>query len=162
MRADVRNLPFADDSFDRITARMVFHHLLWGINRAMGEIRRVLKPGGLFCLSEGVPPDRILETFYRDVFALKEKRKTFFPEDLEKIIKSGGLILKESRNFYLKRCSIKNWLNNSGNLKKEIKEKIFSMHLNLSKEGKKAYNMEIKGNDCFIDMKFTVVTGSKI
>ena len=30
------------------------------------------------------------------------------------------------------------------------------------KEGKKAYNMEIKGNDCFIDMKFTVVTGSKI
>ncbi|HEY3332836.1 MAG TPA: methyltransferase domain-containing protein [Capsulimonadaceae bacterium] len=45
VRADVRSLPFADDSFDVVTAMDIIEH----IDRdkdAMAEILRVLKPGG--------------------------------------------------------------------------------------------------------------------
>jgi len=45
VRADISNLPFAEDSFDLITSNMVFEH----INRPevqLREIYRILKPGG--------------------------------------------------------------------------------------------------------------------
>lgn len=90
MKGDVRGLPFLDNSFTLVTARMIFHYLLAGLNRAVKESYRVLKPGGSFCLSEGVPPDKCVKDFYREIFELKEKRLTFFPEDLEKLHKNGG------------------------------------------------------------------------
>lgn len=49
-------LPFEDASFDFITAVCVFHHV-HGAARAglSGEIRRVLRPGGLCCIVEHNP-----------------------------------------------------------------------------------------------------------
>jgi SAM-dependent methyltransferase len=46
--ADVQDLPFADGSFDGVIA----NHMLFHVDdrpRALGEIARVLRPGGLFC-----------------------------------------------------------------------------------------------------------------
>jgi len=40
-------LPFEDDSFDMVCANFVFEHVQ-DIDRAMSEVRRVLKPGGFF------------------------------------------------------------------------------------------------------------------
>jgi ubiquinone/menaquinone biosynthesis C-methylase UbiE len=40
-----RPIPFADDTFDDVTASLVLHYLEnWG--PALAELRRVLKPGG--------------------------------------------------------------------------------------------------------------------
>ena len=45
--ADVRYLPYPDDSFDRAIAVATYHHLMGGEHRAaLAELRRVLKPGG--------------------------------------------------------------------------------------------------------------------
>jgi ubiquinone/menaquinone biosynthesis C-methylase UbiE len=46
--ADVQELPFVDRSFDGVVA----NHMLFHVDdrpRALGEIARVLRPGGLFC-----------------------------------------------------------------------------------------------------------------
>lgn len=161
INADIRKMPFADGSFTKCTARMVFHHLLWGLNKAMNELKRVLKKGGLFCLSEGVPPDRCVEDFYKAVFTLKEKRRIFFPEDLEKLMIKGGFKKIKKKEFIMKHCGIKNWLENAGNLSYEVKKKIYNMHIELHDQGKKVYNMKITPNDCFIDMKFMIVSGRK-
>lgn len=161
MRSDIRSLSFLDESFSLVTARMVFHHLLIGLNRAVKETFRVLKPGGLFCLSEGVPPDRCVEDFYKAVFKLKEKRRTFFPEDLKNLLIKGGFGQIQMKEYIMKHCSIRNWLDNAGNLSDEAKRKIYQMHINLHDEGRKAYNMKITQNDCFIDMKFIIVNGIK-
>ena len=40
-------LPFADASFDAVTSNMVFEHIA-DFDKPVGEIARVLKPGGLF------------------------------------------------------------------------------------------------------------------
>jgi tRNA (uracil-5-)-methyltransferase TRM9 len=45
--ADVRRLPYPDDSFDRAIAVATYHHLMGGEHQAaLTELRRVLKPGG--------------------------------------------------------------------------------------------------------------------
>lgn len=50
------SLPFPSHSFDFITAVCVFHHVSPSQRRALiNDIRRVLRPGGLFCLIEHNP-----------------------------------------------------------------------------------------------------------
>lgn len=51
-------LPHPDASFDRVLSSFVFHHLRWHEKAGMlTEARRVLKPGGLFCLLDFGGPE---------------------------------------------------------------------------------------------------------
>ena len=46
-RADVTAMPFDVDSFDAVTSYLMLHHVIeWA--EALGEVARVLKPGGVF------------------------------------------------------------------------------------------------------------------
>jgi len=45
--ADVQDLPFADDSFDLVSALWMLYHVP-DLDRGLAEIRRVLRPGGRF------------------------------------------------------------------------------------------------------------------
>jgi SAM-dependent methyltransferase len=46
-------IPFGDAEFDLITAVCVYHHVPPGDRRTLtGEIARVLRPGGIFCMIE--------------------------------------------------------------------------------------------------------------
>ena len=53
---DVESLPFADESFCVLTCRLAAHHFPH-IEKAMQEISRVLKPGGVFLLVDHYAPD---------------------------------------------------------------------------------------------------------
>jgi ubiquinone/menaquinone biosynthesis C-methylase UbiE len=53
-RGDLSNLPFADGTFDLVTANMVLEHLREPATQ-LSEIARVLKPGGVFV---GLTPNR--------------------------------------------------------------------------------------------------------
>jgi len=54
--ADVTRLPFADNSFDRVLCMGVLHHLSAGeVDAALGEMARVLAPGGEVALVEPNP-----------------------------------------------------------------------------------------------------------
>jgi ubiquinone/menaquinone biosynthesis C-methylase UbiE len=43
---DVQDLPFGDEAFDVVAALWMLYHVP-DVNRAIGELRRVLRPGGL-------------------------------------------------------------------------------------------------------------------
>jgi ubiquinone/menaquinone biosynthesis C-methylase UbiE len=48
-QADAKTLPFPNDFFDRVLMFDVVEHLYpWELEQSLGEIRRVLKPGGAF------------------------------------------------------------------------------------------------------------------
>jgi len=47
---DAERTPFGDGSFDAVYVNAVLHHLRF--ERALAEIRRILRPGGLLCLVE--------------------------------------------------------------------------------------------------------------
>lgn len=158
--ADVRRLAYADESFDKVTARMVYHHVLDGGETGVRECGRVLRPGGLFVLSEGVPPCRELKDWYQEMFSYKEERRTFLDDDLVDLARAGGFSRVEHDVHVSKRVSIGNWLDNSG-IPDSNKRKIVDMHLALDDFGKRVYNMEIAAGDIFIDMKFVIVAATK-
>jgi len=60
---DAHVLPFPDNSFDAVTLQFASRHL--EIARALREICRVLKPGGIFCHNDMLrPSSRIIEVPY--------------------------------------------------------------------------------------------------
>lgn len=84
-QANALELPFADNTFDRVICSEVLEHIP-DYRAVLGEIQRILKPGGLFCAS--VPrrwPEKIcwaLSTAYHEVegghiriFAARELRE---------------------------------------------------------------------------------------
>lgn len=44
---DIQSIPYADGSFDAVIANMMLYHVP-DLNKALSEVRRVLKPGGIF------------------------------------------------------------------------------------------------------------------
>ena len=159
-RMDAHKLKFKDNTFDKLTARMVFHHITEHTQKAMDECRRVLKKGGRMIFSEGVPPTQHVVPFYTEMFKLKEKRITFMEKDLKGLMKKSGFKNIKTKLFWVRQASIKNWLENSG-IPQAAQDKIFQMHIDLDAQGKRDYKMTIKNNDCFIDMKFVILTGEK-
>jgi choline kinase/ubiquinone/menaquinone biosynthesis C-methylase UbiE len=157
---DVCNLRFPNNWFDKVTARMVFHHLIESGNQAMRECYRVLKPGGATILSEGVPPDRSLGDWYTRMFALKEERLTFFEEDLVALMCGGGFDVKRVLTYVSPQVSIGNWLRNSG-LPQERQDKIMQMHLELDETGKQYYDMTLTGDDVLCDFTYIILVGRK-
>ena len=55
-QTSAENLPFSDDSFDRVTSRQSAHHYL-DIGSALRQVARVLAPEGRFVLIDSVSPE---------------------------------------------------------------------------------------------------------
>lgn len=89
--ADALALPFPDQSFDLALCSESFHHFA-DPDKAVAEVARILKPGGLFFLVDpgyDTLPQKIL---CKCVFKLFETVKKFYPRrELEKILSNGGL-----------------------------------------------------------------------
>jgi SAM-dependent methyltransferase len=61
-----RQIPFADRSFDLVTAICVYHHVEAGDRSSLtADISRVLKPKGLFCMIEHNPINPITQLIVR-------------------------------------------------------------------------------------------------
>jgi len=161
IRMDATALDFPHGTFTKVTARMVFHHILENTQKAMDECYRVLRRGGKMIFSEGVPPSDRVKPFYVDMFKLKEERLTFMDSDLIGLMRDAGFVNIQERVYWSRSSSIKNWLYNSG-IPVENQERIFEMHLEMDETGKKDYNMKIENGDCFIDMKFIILVGEKV
>ncbi len=156
---NAEKLLFPDDYFDLITARMVFHHIEQP-DKAMQEAYRVLKEDRMMAMCEGVPPDKSVRERYIEIFKLKEKRHTFYEDDLVGLYERAGFRDITVKPYITKQVSMRNWLNNSG-LPDEICEKIVRLHLEADENFKKAYNMEISPEDIFFDWKFIFISGLK-
>lgn len=150
---------FDDDYFDVVTARMCIHHSQ-DIDKAFKEVRRILKPGGMFIICEGTPPNRESVDFYVNMFKYKEDRHTFLLDDL-----TNWYINERFNNIYsntivLKDMSLNNWVDNSGVIE-ENKNIIKKLHYDAPSYVKEAYSMKSMNDDLIMNWKFVVVCGVK-
>jgi SAM-dependent methyltransferase len=101
VNGDALRLPFPDASFDRIVCSEVLEHI-WGYEQAIGELVRVLKPGGRMAVT--VPtrwPERVswaLDWEYHDTPG--GHVRIFRQHELELALERAGLWLRGSHHAH--------------------------------------------------------------
>jgi ubiquinone/menaquinone biosynthesis C-methylase UbiE len=93
LAADALNLPYGKDSFDAIFGFGVLHHIPdW--QTALGEIGRVLKPGGIYFLEELYPG--LYQNFITRHILLHPRENRFRSRDLKQALRAKNLELQSS------------------------------------------------------------------
>lgn len=159
-QADIRALPYPEGVYHKVIARMVLHHIIGNLPKAMAEIFRVLRLGGEVVICEGIPPSPELLPDYQAIFSLKEIRHCFLPEDLRELLTQAGFVEIREETFVVPQVSVGNWLEHSG-LPEFTQKEIYRLHAQASKRFKEAYNLVETENDILIDMTFLFITGKK-
>ena len=159
---DISDLLFANNSFDKVFARMVFHHILDNLDRVLLRCFDLLKDKGRLIVAEGVPPvdDPEVIDWYTHMFSYKEKRRTLTEAQLIGFLKHNGFKGVRSTVYTMKGFSIKNWLVNSG-LDAKNQKKIMRLHREAGEKVKDAYHMKVTKDDCLVDTKNVIVVGEK-
>ena len=65
--ADAHNLPFKDNSFDRLTIAFGFRNVTNKL-KGLSEFRRVIKPGGKVCILELTKPENSFTGFFYKLY----------------------------------------------------------------------------------------------
>ena len=115
-------LPLADNSIDLVTCRAAGHHFS-DLDAALGEVRRVLKPGGSLVMADSVSPeDDALAEWFNDVelrrdFSHVHNRK---PSVLLKMLEDRGLRVAEryDERTYM---TFNNWVERTATPEEEVK-----------------------------------------
>ncbi len=160
---DIGESLFGDSIFHRVFARMVFHHILNNLDRAVLRCYDLLKDGGKIVVAEGVPvvSDPYVVDWYTEMFKLKEERRTFTPELLVHYLSKNGFRNVTVHSHYMENFSIANWVENSG-LSEETCKEIMNVHVSAPERIKKLYNMRITDDDCLVRTQNVIVVGDKI
>jgi len=159
---DIGNSLFHQNLFDRVIARMVFHHILNNLDRALLRCYDLLKENGLLVIAEGIPPsdDEEVIEWYTEMFKHKEERRTFTTTILTNYLEKNGFKDIIANIHIMENFSVNNWLENSG-LPKTKQKIIYQMHINSSKKIKEVYQMRIEKGECFIRTTNLIVSGRK-
>lgn len=95
-------MPFEDDTFNIVTCSQSFHHYP-NTDKAMQEARRVLKPGGLYILSDtGVGPFKILgvkidDFIYRHFSNTGDCNVSYMEKTIRDMERNGFMIVKAEK-----------------------------------------------------------------
>lgn len=96
-------LPYADESFDRVLSSLFFHHLTRENKlRTLAEVRRVLKPGGEFHVADwGAPQNALMKLASQAIVMLDgATTKDNFAGLLPELIRQAGFVdIHETRHF---------------------------------------------------------------
>lgn len=160
MLCDARDISYPNDSFDRVVARNILHHITEGLQDAVNECHRVLKRGGKIIVGERVAPSDETRAEYEAIFELYDRRNVFIESHLINLVERAGFKFAFSQAHWIRGLSVRAWLGKSG-LPDEAKNRIYGLHLNGSPELKRAYKMKCQDDDCLIDIKNMIVVGEK-
>lgn len=100
-RADAEDLPFPATSFDLVSCRIAPHHFP-NVGQFVGEVARVLKPGGLFLLEDSVTPeDPAAAAFLNQAEKLRDPThvRSLPVQEWHQLLANVGLLVEESRLF---------------------------------------------------------------
>jgi ubiquinone/menaquinone biosynthesis C-methylase UbiE len=123
--ADAGNLPFSDEAFDILICTEVIEHLL-DVQQALGELHRILKPGGVLYLTTPnkagtglfYGPLKYLSTrlglslkehrpVYKrtqeaeQMYGMKSHVREFLPRELEDLLNDGGFCISISSRVFV-------------------------------------------------------------
>ena len=143
VKGDAEDMPFNNETFDIVTCRIAPHHFP-NINRFIGEVYRVLKPGGQFLLDDNVAPENnACDEFYNTI----EKRRDYShyrawkKTEWLRMLELQGFTIQEWHRFE-KTFIFDNWCE----------------RMNVPAETQRALNDDIIEAPDYIKQKFNVMT----
>ena len=107
--AKAEALPFEDASFDLVTCRIAPHHFN-SIPEFLAEVRRVLKPGGLFAVVDNVVPAGAVGDYVNafERFRDPSHLRAWTMEEWRAALKAAGLTIGHEEQLY-KQMEFKSW-----------------------------------------------------
>jgi len=164
---DARAMSLENGRFDKVLARMVLHHITEGIDKALSECYRVLKPGGLIVVGEALPPpeeerkDRpLVRQWYERVLSLKEKRLNLTEYGIANLLAAAGFREIHIDYYTIEQLSVANWLDNGG-LPDEVRGQIWTAYMEASEVIERAYHRTIMDDDILINCRHCIITARK-
>lgn len=124
--ADAHALPFEENTFDLVTNRIALHHYS-DARKAIAEMARVCKPGGLIALTDNiVPPDKVTAGHINHFEQVRDRSHNWeYPvARLEAMFADAGLKVEHSEAFS-KEMEFDPWVNRtsaSEETKKELRQ----------------------------------------
>lgn len=125
--AAAESLPFSDRSVDLVTCRLAPHHFQ-DVRAFLSEVHRVLRPGGLFCMTDSVSPEsEALITWQNRVEALRDTSHVYGypPSQWDEMFQAAGFLLEETAHVRNAQMSFLWWVRPAENppeLVAEIRE----------------------------------------
>jgi ubiquinone/menaquinone biosynthesis C-methylase UbiE len=113
--ADAHSLPFDESTFDLVTNRIALHHYS-DVRKAIAEMARVSKPGGLVALADNVvPPDKVTAGYINHLEQLHDRSHHWaYPvARLEAMFSDAGLKVEHTESFS-KEMEVDPWADRSG------------------------------------------------
>lgn len=139
-------LGFLDNSLDIVSCRTAPHHFE-NVDLFLDEVSRVLKPGGVFVLSDTVTPEEEDTAEWMNDIELRRDTshiRDWAPSEWLQAIENRGFAVTDSA-ITRAELEFNNWVERSGTAKDEV-EKLRQDFLRASDAVKKAFVIEPQGN----------------
>jgi ubiquinone/menaquinone biosynthesis C-methylase UbiE len=160
---DILNPLLANNKFDLIVARMVFHHVS-NVIKGIKNCYSLLKNNGRIIIAESIPPsdEQIVYNWWTEVRRFKEDRHVFSLEILKKYLLDTGFKKIEFQYYWqnANKSSTIEWLEKS-KLSKILQKTIYDLHLKAPEQVKKAHKMIITDNDIYCEHRHLIIKGIK-
>lgn len=159
--SDIGDTPLRSEGFTRASMKMVLHHVECTVD-ALREARRLLSPGGLLVVCEGVPPsdDPEVVSHYAGTMALKEERFSRTSAEYARSLHLSGFEGIETEHVWLCGMSTRSWCYTSM-VPPDTVRAICRRRTNAPQVVRDAYNMRVVNGDPVVDIRFAIVTGRK-
>ena len=154
----IEHMPdFPDNSFDAAVLRQSF--MLVDGPRALAEIHRILKPGGIFVLSQSVAFGKDDEPQYQKIQAKRHINMLSYytAEGLEQMVEKDGSFSIEEKCFLRIRESASHWMKNALALSQETKKEILDLIQNAPEGYKKARHVSVENGVVHEDWNWLIL-----
>lgn len=157
--APIEKMPFNDNSFDAIVCRQGLQFA--ELDKAIPEIHRVLKPGGIVVLCHLTAyndTDREL-TFAIQKLRNPARRNYLMPQDISDALRKQGF--RDVQDIeYVTEESVNKWIDN-GAIPQENMDGIRELYRDADADFKRIHNVRFTDNDILDDMLLVIAKGKK-
>jgi len=155
VQGDITAIPFEDNTFDFAVLRQAL--FLFDTLAGLKEIRRILKPGGTFIISQTVPFSYADEPWLKHIHEVKQAQLLNFYTsfDIEKMLLTAGFSVKEMKQLSV-RESITHWMNFAPEQTDEMRLKICDLVANAPQEYKTIRDVKVLNNEVFENWNWVI------
>lgn len=148
-----------ESEFDCVLVRNTIHHLA-DPEAGVAQAKRALRRGGKLVVCQGVPPHHSLLPFYRDLFALFDKRHLLTEADIITMFRTNGFREIALVPVFMANVDLIEWLR-----KVSPNEEVYSKALALHREGgdvfRRAYEVQEDGGKFTMTWRFMIISAVK-